>query len=167
MFYNGAVSLQRAIIPLFVTVFIRPWHPGYIDDSLCALRYIHSYFHTPSAPRSTLSVFLAGYSAGSNIALQTALFLDNRSSPADGSHDVYPKIRGVFTLCVTYCYLSARQNLEGGVGVGLGGYIYSYLMAGVWKSILYNNAHVFGGDAGVGELVRGVHTLSQYDEKIG
>jgi hypothetical protein len=78
----------------------RMWHPGFHSDGLFLLNSLQRKY-----PRGIL--FLAGFSAGSNI-VQNILIHNNMMS----SSNARVPIRGVFCCCVNYCYLSTMIRLE-------------------------------------------------------
>jgi predicted alpha/beta-fold hydrolase len=94
----------------------RFWHPGLYDDSKFVIQHINATF-----PES--SIFMVGYSAGTNIIQKTVL------DPTLGV-----RIRGIMCVCVGVDYIGARNALED----SFQGRMYSRLMTALSKVLFYS-----------------------------
>jgi predicted alpha/beta-fold hydrolase len=90
----------------------RVWHPAIIDDTLFVLTHLSQSYSSPK-------IFLAGYSAGSNIVQNTLCSLLSMKLPI--------RLCGVFCCCVNWCYGSTLHRLEN--SGSLSGLFYSALLS--------------------------------------
>ena len=112
----GCIFLFRLRIIIHF-YYCRVWHPGFYEDGLLILHKLRKKY-----PHSKL--FLAGFSAGSNI-VQNILVHNNKSEEGKII------IAGAFCCCVNYCYMSTMRRLEN--GSSLVGKFYSIMLAAMTK----------------------------------
>lgn len=102
--------LPLCVIPL---TFVRVWHPAIVDDAIYMLQYLSQRY-------SNAKIFLAGYSAGSNIVHNTLLTL---VTSVNNKIQIY----GVFCCCVNWCYSTTLKRLENSGSIT--GIFYSSLLS--------------------------------------
>lgn len=110
---TSCYSLLRTKFLSLLFPLSRVWHPAIVDDTIFILQHL-------SLKYSKAKIFLAGYSAGSNIVhntLHTLLNSDNNKI----------KISGVFCCCVNWCYSTTLKRLEKSGSIS--GFFYSSLLS--------------------------------------
>ena len=142
---------------LFPFTFSRVWHPAIVDDAIYMLQYLSQKY-------SNAKIFLAGYSAGSNIVHNTLWTL---VTSVNNKIQIY----GVFCCCVNWCYSTTLKRLENSGSIS--GMFYSSLLShqvkvceqnhhtnwpsSSFQKILSNTMHHIAAEHG--EVVK--HSLSQ------
>lgn len=127
----------------------RLWHPGRYEDVLHTVHFLHAQF--PCA-----SIRLCGYSAGSNLCLQTLFHLY--------SHHQLHLVQSCCVVCICYDYFQARHRLENS-SIGL---VYSVLMCLLLKDIIRKNMHMFHHrEEYIESCLSRCLLLSHYDRIVG
>ena len=121
-YYTAIVTTRGIGEPLRTNA---AWHPAFTDDAYLTMHHVFKSYG-PS-----VKIFFAGFSAGSNIVLQTLLRNQKGKNPIP--------VVGACCVCFVADYVRVRNELENSAL----GRVYSYLMAKKQKDIIKNNAHAF------------------------
>ena len=142
-YYTAIVTTRGIGEPLRTNT---AWHPAFTDDAYLTLHHVYNSY----APH--VRIFFAGFSAGSNIVLQTLLRNQKEEKNA------IPVI-GACCVCLVADYVKVRNELENSAL----GRVYSYLMAKKQKDIIKNNAHAFDNHSEEVENLMKCTYLSEFD----
>ena len=141
-YYTAIVTTRGIGEPLRTKI---AWHPAFTDDAYLTMQHVYKSY----GPNS--KIFFAGFSAGSNIVLQTLLRNQKDKNPIP--------VAGACCVCFVANYLKVRNELENSAL----GRVYSFLMANKQKEIIKNNAHAFDDHAEeVARLMKCTY-LSEFD----
>lgn len=123
------------------------WHPAFSDDAFLTLQHVHKLYHTRA------KIFFSGFSAGTNIVIQT-LLRNQRAGAAQ------VPVVGACCVCLIDDYATTRDELE----TTAVGRIYTFLLAAKQKDIIRRNMHAFRDHPKELEKLLQCTTLREFDQ---